>query len=196
MSNRSDAIDTPGEYADLFMISLLVMVGSMFLGAVILEANPTLDEQIYYTFQDAPEYDGSESLEWQRSYFNGQNGLNQVYRESSTEFAFCLEVRDGTVESMKFPHAINEASESSITLQCQGDKQVNGLVHTHPGYFAVPELSGVDQRTLTGSDQLEISCVMSGQVFNNEYRNPDQFNCFNDDLEKLNVEIIEGTGSD
>ena len=193
MSNSGGRIDTPGEYADLFTVSVLVMVFSLFAGAVVLEFNPSLDEKVVYSFQDAPEYSDSESIKWERSYFSGQNGLNQVYRDSATEFAFCLEVRDDEVTGMRFPYKINEATESSINLHCQGENQVNGLVHTHPGYFAIPELSEVDKEALTGNEQLEVSCVMSGQVFNSEYMNPDQFNCFNSDLEKLNVEIVSGS---
>jgi len=193
MSNSVERIDTVGEYTDLLAISLLVMVFSLLLGALVLEFNPSLDERVVYSFQDAPEYSNSESIKWERSYFNGQNGLNQVYRDSATEFAFCLQVRDDKVTDMRFPYKINEATESSINLHCQGEKEVNGLVHTHPGYFAIPELSEVDKETLTGNRQLEVSCVMSGQVFNSEYRNPAQFNCFNSDLEKLNVEIVSGS---
>lgn len=191
MGNSPHAIDTPGELADLAVIAVLVLVAGLFLGGVALAAKPTLDEQVRYGLDRAvngPPQFANETVVFTRDQIEW---MNRVYRDSQEEFGWCLTVRGDRVEDMAHPTHLENITETHITFRCSG---ANGILHTHPGVFAVPELSDVDRRNLIEND-LDISCVLSEPVPQGVTRNPVSLNCFTPAFTPVTITIVNGTDS-
>lgn len=196
---NSEYIDTKEE---IFQAFLFFLVGSALTGLAIagfFTLYPDLSEGIYYGSGMEPDlnYTGN-SIEFQESYFTGDVGLNSMFRDTDSEFGYCMRVVDGRVEEMLYPESFGEITESSISFACQDEEGVNGILHTHPNFWSIPELSDVDRSTLLEDDEIVYSCVMSGVVTENEYINPLDFNCFkqvDDSVERMSVSISGSGGS-
>lgn len=181
--NSPQRIDTSGEFADLTVFVVVALLIGLLAGAAVLTANPRLDEQLQYQVMEPPTYSGGEIV-FTRSQIDRING---VYEDSLEEFGWCLSVEDDTVTEMKHPLRIQNTTETHITFTCS---RANGILHTHPGLFAVPELSPTDQDTLLASD-LQVSCVLSDPVPDRVTENPVSMNCFDRELERMQIEIAD-----
>lgn len=92
------------------------------------------------------------------------------------------------MEDMAHPPEVEHSDEGSIHFKCDR-RSTNGILHTHPGLLAIPELSETDKQSLLNSS-LEVSCVLSEAVPEQYWNeNPPSLNCFNRDLEKMAVKI-------
>lgn len=183
MANSPNSIDTWGEFQDLFVYVVLFLVAGIILGAVAITANPRLDEHLRYTVMDQPDYSGGEIVLTRTQI----DRINRVYTDSLEEFGWCLEVEGSRVMDMKHPLRLEESTETHITFAC---RHSNGIVHTHQGALAVPELCAVDGDSLLNSD-LQVSCVVSDPVPTYTEQNPVMMNCFNRELAKMEISISE-----
>ena len=185
--------------AEIFQAFLVFLVGSALTGLAIAGVfilNPDLSERIYYGSNMEPDLNYSgDSIKFKEAYFTGDVGLNSMFRDTDSEFGYCMRVVDGRVEEMLYPESFGEITETSISFACQDERGVNGIFHTHPNFWSIPELSDVDRSTLLEDDDIIYSCVMSGVVTDNEYNRPLDFNCFkqvDDHVERMEVTVAEG----
>ncbi len=184
MANSPHRIDTPGEFADLAVFLIIALLIGLLAGAAMLTANPRLDEQLRYQVMEPPTYGGGEIV-FTRSQIAH---LNKAYEESYVEQGRCLEVEGDRVDTLKYPLNTTSTTRNHIQFSCP--RGTNGIVHTHPGLFALPELSPTDRDTLLASD-LEVSCVLSDPVPARVTENPVSMNCFDRDVERLRITIVE-----
>ena len=175
-------LDTIGE---VMLFATAVAVVGVFLGALYVSVNPMVDEQIrYQLLQNTPDQSG-ENIQ----FSEGQvREMNKVYREKTVEYAWCLNVQGEEVEEMRHASNITFNDRMSIHFKCSR-ASTNGILHTHPGLFSVPELSQTDKQSLLNGS-LEVSCVLSEAVPPRFWdQDPPSLNCFNRDLEELEVRI-------
>lgn len=182
--NSPQRIDTPGEVADLAVFMVVALLIGSLIGATVLTANPRLDEQLRYQVMEPPTYGGDEIV-FTRSQIAH---LNKAYRESYVEQGRCLEIVGDRVDELKYPLNTTSTTRNHITFDCP--RETNGILHTHPGLFALPELSPTDQDTLLASD-LQVSCVLSDPVPDRVTENPVSMNCFDRDMVRLRIEIVD-----
>mgnify|MGYP000509956794 CR=1 FL=1 len=177
-------IDTVGE---LVLTVTAVLVVGMFLGALYFAANPTLDEQIRYTFAATESVQAGGTVQFSRQQIQE---MNKVYRDKREEYGWCLEIDGEQVVDLAHPPNIKHNDGGSIEFYCDR-RSTNGILHTHPGLFAVPELSETDRQNLLNSS-LAVSCVLSEAVPGQYNVNPPSLNCFNRDLERMQIVIVDG----
>lgn len=187
MVNSPERIDTSGELQDLLVVSLAVAVMFMLVGGMIYSFYPTVDEEIRLFFTEPANYSG-ESVEFSEEMVYGENGFNNVYRESAEEVAWCLEIRDDKVESVRHPYKMGGSSEYHVSIKCQNTQEINGVVHTHPGVASTPFLSNQDKETLSNSG-MDVMCILSDPVPVRDREDPTSLNCYNRDFEQVKVLI-------
>ncbi len=182
-NNSPHRIDTPGEFADLAVFLVVALLIGLLVGAAVLTANPRLDEQLRYQVMEPPTYGGGEIV-----FTRGQIAhVNKAYEESYVEQGRCLEVEGDRVDELKYPLNTTSTTRNHIQFSCP--RETNGILHTHPGLFALPELSPTDRDTLLASG-LEVSCVLSDPVPARVTENPVSMNCFDRDVERLRITIV------
>ena len=180
--NNSKYIDTWSELSQLASISLIVLFLGVFSGIVYLQFNPNALNQASSIFDDDEFY--GESIEFTEDQVAL---LSKNYRESDQEFVYCMEVDGGSVESMSFSPNVTEAKRDSVSYKCGSDK--NGVVHSHPGPFGIPQLSEQDKKTLSENPYLDVSCVVAGTIPDYEWQNPTGLNCFDKSFDRLDIQI-------
>lgn len=92
------------------------------------------------------------------------------------------------MEYMAHPPKVEHNDEDSIHFSSDR-RSTNGILHTHPGLLAIPELSETDKQSLLNSS-LEVSCVLFEAIPERYWNeNPPSLNCFNRDFQKMNIKI-------
>jgi hypothetical protein len=184
MMNSPHRIDTPGEIADLLAFGVVFVLAGLLIGGTIITVNPRLDEQLRYQVTAPPQYDGGEVV-----FTREQIGhLNKAYRESAEEQGRCLEIEGNRVDELNYPLDTANDTRTQTSFECP--PRTNGVVHTHPGLLAIPELSATDREALLNSD-LELSCVISDPVPSSTTRNPVSMGCFTRSVEQTVVRIVD-----
>lgn len=183
------AIDTPNEYISFTLI--LLLIGALF-GGLYLWENPNLEDRVYVLTHDSPEFSG-EKIVFQESYdgVNTVDSLNKVYRDTATEYGWCMRVDDSNVSRLDTFTLLNSTSPESIRFSCNPEIH-NGIIHTHPdgqGYNGITALSEQDEKTLRDSSWIEASCVVGGEISTDV--EVEGIGCWNyeDEIQELEVEF-------
>lgn len=158
------AIDTPNEYISFTLI--LLFIGAIF-GGLYLWENPNLEDKVYALTHEEPEFSG-EKIVFQESYdgVNTVGSLNKIYKDTDTEYGWCMRIDEGNVTRLDTFTLLNSTSPGSIRFSCNPEIH-NGIMHTHPdqeGYRGITALSEQDEETLKDASWIEASCVIGGEI--------------------------------
>jgi hypothetical protein len=158
------AIDTPNEYISFTLI--LLFIGGLF-GGLYLWENPNLEDRVYALTHESPEFSG-EKIVFQENYddVNTVESLNKIYRDTDTEYGWCLRIESGNVTRLDTFTRLNETTPGSIRFSCNPGIH-NGIMHTHPDgedYQGITALSEQDKKTLRNGDWIDASCVIGGEI--------------------------------
>lgn len=184
------AIDTPNEYISFTLI--LLVVGGLF-GGLYLWENPNLEDRVYALTHDSPEFSG-DKIVFQQSYdgVNTVDSLNKIYKDTDTEYGWCMRVNNQTVERLDTFNQLNETTSDNIRFSCNSDIH-NAIIHTHPdsdGYRGITALSEQDEESLKSS-WVEVSCVVGGLI-ESDSKSFEGIGCWKDvdgEIQELEVQL-------
>jgi proteasome lid subunit RPN8/RPN11 len=170
---------------------MLVGIG-VVLGLFVAWNNPYIDDRVEDLLVGEPNFSGEE-IQFTRSQLDS---VSEVYRDVQTEYGWCLRVEESTVESLDHFNDLEYSTEVNASFSCDSEFY-NGIVHTHPGAYGSERLSATDRETLTGSEWIDVSCVVADPVQELTQFNPRGIACYNEEdgeVQRLQVEVDEDSG--
>lgn len=169
----------------LLLLSLVSF--GVLAGLFLAWNNPYLDDRVESLMAGQANFSSDEVVFTERQV----EDVNDVFSDVETEYAWCLRVEDGRVESLDHFKDLEYSTEVNVSFSCDSGFY-NGIMHTHPGAYGSTGLSSVDRETLTGSDWIDVSCVVADPVQELTQYNPRGVACYSDkdgEVERLQVEV-------